>query len=116
MEEREAEILIEIEAKLNKELKYLGIKEKDQQNHISNIQEFQIEWNKLAEQSDEKVLLEAESKFKKAEIALSDPKTVKLNTVFTKVQRESEFAQFSKHLISSLNQVQSFQHTNQTGL
>lgn len=37
MEEREAEILIEIEAKLNKELKYLGIKEKDQQNHISNI-------------------------------------------------------------------------------
>ena len=29
MEEREAEILIEIEAKLNKELKYLGIKEKD---------------------------------------------------------------------------------------
>ena len=60
----------------------------------------------MGEQNDGMLLEEMAQRHQEAEQATAEPKPLKINAIFTKVQKELEFAQFSKHLLSSLNQVQ----------
>lgn len=99
MDEKEDAIVKEFENKLKKELKYLSNKEKELTTQLDNIQSFHDSWKTMGEQNDGNLLEQMAMRHQEADQAIAEPKQMKFNSIFTKVNRESEFAQFSKHIL-----------------
>lgn len=90
---------------MQKEIKYLGNREKDGQNQLNVIDQFQASWNKLGELADEQLLMDINNSHREAEKALVEPKAIKTNQVIAKVNKDTEIAQLTKYLLNSANQV-----------
>ena len=73
---------------MTKEVKYLDNRKKDGENSLAAIQKFQDTWHKLGEQNEIVMLKDMKETYQEAEVALIEPKPLKINQVFGKVSKD----------------------------